>query len=396
MDENELTAQSPATDCIHAGAITDERSVVTPIYQTTTFRFDSLGELAANVRGDLALDMYTRHSHPNYRVVEARLAAMEHAEAAVCFASGMAAITTAVLTFCKPGDNIVCFRDIYGGTYKLLHDFLPSFGITTTFVPTGDFAALDSAVTSRTRLLYCETPTNPLSRIVELRRFANVGTNRDIPTIVDNTWATPINQQPIEHGIDLVIHSATKYLGGHSDVLGGLVAGSREHVAEIRETLRITGGIMDPAAAFLLERGMKTLGVRMIQHNRNAHAIAELAASHPAVAAVYYPGLSTHRDHTVAAKQMSGFGGMLAIDLRGGWDAADRFCRTMRIGVLAVSLGAVETLVSPPSLTSHAPLSAEERAAQGITDGTLRLSIGVEDTADLIADFTAALDAASV
>jgi cystathionine beta-lyase/cystathionine gamma-synthase len=290
----------------------------------------------------------------------------------------------------KSGEEIIATRQLYGGTYRLMRDILPRFGIRVHYVET-DLDGVERLVNSRTRVLYVETPTNPTLRLVDLRRAATLARRFKLFSIVDNTFASPVLQNPIALGFDAVVHSATKYLGGHSDLIGGAVAGSKPFIEQVRQMVIYLGGSMDPEAAFLLIRGLKTLEVRVQQQNQTAMAVAKFLARHPKVARVHYPGLPNHPDHRLARRQMRGYGAMLAFDLKGGLPAARRFCDRVRVFLLAASLGGVESLVVLPIYTSHYRMSRAELRAAGVEPGTVRVSIGLEDPADLIADLKQAL-----
>lgn len=378
-------ATGASTRAVHAGggsAGADE-PVVTPIFQTSTFF------TAAVPEGEVR---YTRYgTNPNHELLAERLAAIEGADAALPLASGNAAMALALLTCVGAGDHIVALRSLYGGTLRLLQRELPRLGVETTFVDIdGDFSA---ALRPATRAVLIEMPVNPTLRIPDIEAAARAARSAAVPLIVDSTFATPVNFRPLEHGADLVVHSATKYLGGHSDVTAGVVAGRAALVAEVRERLMSFGPVLDPHAAWLLERGIKTLAVRMVRHNENGAAFAQHFAAHAAVERVIYPGLATHPDHERARRLFDGFGGMVSIVVRGGDDAALRMMQRLQLASAAPSLGGVETLVSMPRYTSHAALTPEQRHAIGIDDGFVRFSLGIEDAADLIADVEQALAA---
>lgn len=374
----------PATVCVHAGTYLDERTggACSPVFPSTAYAFPN----PANE------NFYPRYFNtPNQRVIEQKLAALEQAEAAVVFGSGMAAISTLLLTHLKPGDHAIFQTDLYGGTFMLVQE-LTRFGIGITFARTA--AEFTASVRPETKVIYVESPSNPVLRLVDLAAIGRLGRERGVLTIADNTFATPINQNPLALGIDVVIHSGTKYLNGHSDVNAGVAAGAAGIVERVRESAVIHGGMLDAHGCFLLERGMKTLALRVKQQNENALRCAEFLEAHPAVATVHHPGLTSHPDHALAARQMRGFGGMLAFELRDAAQA-DAVLAGFRLVLPALSLGGVESLVCVPSRTSHRKLSREERAQAGITDGLVRVSLGIEDCEDLIEDFTAALDRAS-
>jgi cystathionine beta-lyase/cystathionine gamma-synthase len=305
----------------------------------------------------------------------------------------MAAMACALLSCLQSGDHVVATHAIYGGTRVLLERELSRLGIATTFVDL-TAAGWERAFRPETRVVLGESPSNPLLRVLDLRAISDAAHERGATVIVDATFASPINLRPLEHGVDLVMHSATKYLGGHSDVTAGVLVGSDARIAAVRERARVWGPLLDPHACWLLERGIKTLALRMERHNTNGMAIARWAEAEPGIARVHYPGLASHPDHDLAARVLDGFGGMLGIEVEGGGEAATRFVRALRLAKLAPSLGGVETLVSEPRHTSHAAMTPDDRAANGIRDGFVRVSLGIEDPEDLIADFAQALQAA--
>jgi methionine-gamma-lyase len=381
-----------ATLAIHAGEAKPGRNgpVAPAIERSSNFVFADTAEMKRWAEGKSKAYIYTRYGNPTLAIAETKLAALEGAEAAIVTASGMAAISSALLAVLQSGDELIATRQVYGGSYRLLRDLLPSFGITVRFVDP-NLDGVDGLVNERTRALYIETPTNPTLQVADLRKAAAVGQRHDIVTMVDNTFATPVLQKPIGMGFDMVVHSATKYLGGHSDLIAGVVVGSQKWIARVRERVIYLGGSMDPGAAYLLIRGLKTLEVRVQRQCTTALAVARFLERHPKVARVHYPGLPSHPSHALARRQMSGFGGMLAFDLKGGLAAARRFCDRARIFLLAASLGGVESLIVLPQYTSHYNMSARELAAAGVAPGTVRVSVGLEDAADLIADLKQAL-----
>ena len=381
-----------ATRAIH---VAEERHgvggpITTPIVQTSTFTFQSVAEMKRWAEGRSKADIYTRYGNPTLRVAEAKLASLEEGEAALVTASGMAAISSTLLTLAGAGEEIIASRQLYGGTYRLMRDVLPRLGIKINFVET-DLEGLEALITPRTRVLYTETPTNPTLSIVDLRRAAALAHRHGLVSVVDNTFATPVLQRPLTLGFDLTVHSATKYLGGHSDIIAGAVAGKKKLVQKIRKTMIDLGGSLDPGAGYLLLRGMKTLVARVEQQCHTAQAVAGYLSRHPAVARVHYPGLRTHPGHQLARRQMSGFGAMMAFDHKGGLAGARRFCQRIRVFSLAASLGGTESLAVLPIYTSHWNMSRKELAAARVTPGTVRLSIGLEDPPDLIADLQQAL-----
>jgi methionine-gamma-lyase len=381
-----------ATRAIHVG---EEKHGVgapvgTPIARTSTFTFSSTAEMKRWAEGRSRAYIYTRYGNPTLAVAEAKLAQLEHGEAAVVTASGMAAISSALLAVLESGDELIATHQLYGGSYRLMRDVLPRLGIRVRHVE-NDLAGVERLVTPKTRVLYIETPTNPTLRLVDLRKAASLARRLGLVSIVDNTFATPVLQKPLEMGFDMVVHSATKYLGGHSDIIAGAAVGRSDLMALVRHMVIYLGGSMDPEVGFLLIRGMKTLGVRVRRQCENALAVARFLARHAKVARVHYPGLPSHPDHRLARRQMSGFGSMLAFDLKGGLAAARRFCDRVRVFLLAASLGGVESLVVLPIYTSHYRMSTKELAAAGVGPGTVRVSIGLEDAADLIDDLRQAL-----
>lgn len=381
-----------ATRAIHCG---EEKHgvgvpVATPIARSSTFTFSSTAEMKRWAEGRSKAYIYTRYGNPTLTVAEEKVATLEGAEAAVVTASGMAAISSALLAVLKAGDEVIATRQLYGGSYRLMRDILPRLGIRVHHVE-NDLAGIERLFNKNTRVLYTETPTNPTLRLVDLRRAASFARRHKLVSIVDNTFATPVLQKPLALGFDMTVHSATKYLGGHSDLIAGAVAGSRKLMAAVRQMVIYLGGSMDPEVGFLLIRGIKTLELRVERQCRNAMAVARFLEKHPKVARVHYPGLKSHPDHALAKKQMSGFGSMLAFDMKGGIGAARRVCDRVRVFLLAVSLGGVESLVVLPLYTSHYKMSAKELAGAGVSPGTIRVSIGLEDPRDLIDDLRQAL-----
>ena len=369
-----------------------ERSTQVPIAQTVSFGYGDIDEWMAVARGEDEGHIYSRNTNPTVAVFERRIAALERAEAATAFATGMAAISGTLRTLLAPGDRVVSVTDTYGGTTKLFIDFLPRDGVVCELVATDDHAAIEAAVAEGCKVLYLESPTNPTLKILDLKRLAAAGKAVGATVVVDNTFATPINQRPLELGADLVLHSATKFLGGHADALGGIVCGSQELVDRIFHYREINGATLGPFAAYLLQRSVKTLHLRIERQNANALAIARHLEAHPGVEHVFYPGLESHPHHDIAARQMKGFGGVLAFSIHGGLDAVKTVLPRLQLAHLAANLGAVETVAGPPATTSHVELTAEERAAMGIPESLVRYSVGIEDVADLIADLDQALE----
>jgi cystathionine gamma-synthase len=335
--------------------------------------------------------IYSRNTNPTVHAFEEKVRRLENAESATSFASGMAAISNTLFALLGPGDRVVSIKDTYGGTNKLFTEFLPRFQIQVSLCETDDHESIEAAITQGCRMVYLETPTNPTLKVVDIARLARAGHAVGAIVVADNTFATPINQNPLELGVDLVIHSATKFLGGHADALGGVVCGNTTLVQQIYHYREITGASLDPMAAYLLLRGMKTLHLRVRQQNENAFKIAQWLQTQPHIAAVYYPGLESHPNHKIATRQMRGFGGVLSFMLEGGFSAVKTFLPALELAHRAANLGAVETVAGPPATTSHVECTTEERAAMGIPEGLIRYSVGIEDADDLIADLAGAL-----
>ena len=347
---------------------------------------------------DVALEkreghIYSRNTNPTVQVFEDKVRELEGAEAAVSFSSGMAAISNTLFTLLSPGDRIVSIKDTYGGTNKIFLEFLPKFNIEVDLCTTSDHEEMEAAIAKGCKIVYLETPTNPTVKITDIERITKAAHDVGAIVIADNTFATPINQNPLNLGVDLVLHSASKFLGGHADALGGIVCGNdRDLIKKIYHFREITGASLAPMDAYSLLRGMKTLALRVEKQNINALKIARYLQSHPKVDGVFYPGLESHKHHDIAKKQMKGFGGMLAFSVVGGFDAIRVFLPKLKYAHMAANLGCVETVVGPPSVTSHVECSREERAAMGIPEGLVRYSTGIEDVDDLIADLAQALE----
>jgi methionine-gamma-lyase len=382
-----------ATRCIHSGEDRHGQSgpLTTPIVQTSVFVLPKVEDLRRYAKGNSDLYLYSRYGNPTITAVEEKIAALEGAEAALATSSGMAAEMVAVLTACQAGDEIVSMLDVYGGTVKLFEQVLPRCGIKVRFLPYHDIRNAERYFSRKTRMLFLESPTNPTLRCVDLAALCELGRKRKACVVVDNTFATPVLQKPLELGADVVIHSGTKYLGGHSDLTAGLLAGSKNWIDVARSMMILTGGCLDPGCAYLLLRGLKTLHVRVERACRNASRIAERLEKHPKVACVYYPGLPSHEGHELARRQMKDFGMMVSFDLRGGGRAAERFIDSLKLWYLAPSLGGVESTVSYPVLTSHTGLSNKQLELLGVSAATVRLSVGIEDPADLLGDLEQAL-----
>jgi len=381
-----------ATLAIHRGEARHGRCgpVAPDIVRSSTFTFSSTEEMKRWAEGKSSAYIYTRYGNPTLTIAEEKIAALEGAEAAIVAASGMAAISSALLAVLSAGDEVISTAQLYGGTYRLMRDLFPRMGIRVRHVE-ADLAGIEELVTTQTRCLYVETPTNPSLRLVDLRRAVEIAREYKLTSIVDNTFASPLLQKPIASGFDMVVHSATKYLAGHSDLIGGAVAGSREWIGRVRENIIYLGCCMDPEGAFLLIRGMKTLTLRVERQCKTAMEVARFLGRHPRVARVHYPGLASHPDHRLARRQMRDFGGMLSFDVKGGIAAARRMCDRVKVFSLAASLGGAESLVVLPAYTSHYRMSREELERAGVESGTVRVSIGLEDAADLIEDLRKAL-----
>lgn len=368
----------------------EQSPVVTPIFQSSTFTFPDTASLIDYQKGKRKGYIYTRYSNPTIEAVEIQVARLEGAQNSLLFSSGMAAISSACLALLESGDEIVSSYPIYGGTANLFDKILKKLNIKVVFFPADDINRLSPAITKKTKLVYLESPTNPNLKIIDLENVGRIAGRRKIFSIIDSTFATPVNQKPLDFGIDAVIHSVTKYLGGHSDIVGGVISGSGRFMARVWETRKYLGGCADPHQAFLLGRGLKTLEIRMEKHNRNAASIARFLESVPGIKQVIYPGSSLHPQHELAAKQMSGFGGMVSFDL-GSKRRAIRFVDSLKVIKNATSLGGTESLVSIPIWSSHFGLKQEILSRAGVTPGLVRLSVGLEPEAVLIKDIDRAL-----
>jgi cystathionine gamma-synthase len=384
----------PATAAVHGGEARERPSgaLTEPIVQTATYTFPNTQALVDYMEGRTVREEYGRYGNPTVRTAEQKMAALEGTEDALAFASGMAAVTTALLALVKAGSHVVLFADCYRRTRQFVTGFLDRFGVRSTLVPPADLEALAAALRPETRVVVSEAPTNPYQNVVDLRRLSAICGARGVKTIIDATFATPINMRPADHGIDLVIHSATKYLAGHNDVLAGFLAGPATLVSLVRDLRHVLGGVLDPHAAYLVLRGMKTLAVRVAQQNRTALALAQAVEKHPRVRQVWYPGLPSHAHHAVARELMSGFGGVVTFAVRGDLARVGRFVDACRIPRIAPSLGGVESLIEQPALMSYFELAPEQRQAIGITDDLVRFTVGIEDPEDVIADVLRALD----
>ncbi|MBN1120554.1 MAG: cystathionine gamma-synthase family protein [Anaerolineae bacterium] len=362
-----------------------------PVVHSVSFGYRDVDEWLRVATGEEPGHIYSRNTNPTVAAFEQKIRALEGAEAATSASTGMGIISSTLHAFLSPGDRVVSVKDTYGGTNLLFTEFLPRLNIDVALCDTTDHEAIEAEIAKGCKILYLESPTNPTVKVMDIERLAAAGHRVGVTVIVDNTFATPINQNPLELGADLVLHSATKYLGGHADALGGVICGSRELIDAVYHYREINGATLHPMAAYLLLRGMKTLHLRIRQQNENAMAVARYLESHPAVEQVFYPGLESHPGHAIAKRQMRGFGGMLSFILKGDFDTVKRFLPRLRYAHAAANLGAVETIVGPPATTSHVELTAEERAAAGIPESLIRYSVGIEDIDDLIGDLEGAL-----
>jgi cystathionine gamma-synthase len=369
-------------------------AVATPIVCTATYAFADSAEIADHFEGRVEREEYGRYGNPTVRAAEQKLSALEGSDDTVLFPSGMSAITTLLLALLKPGDHVVMTSDCYRRTRQFLRTTLHKFGVEHSFVAPDDYPAIEEAVRRpRTRLLLTEAPTNPLLRVVDVQRLSDIcSRQRGVKLLVDSTLASPFNLRPLEHGAHLVLESCTKYLGGHNDLLAGSVSGERDLMAALRESRGVFGAMPDAHSAYLLIRGMKTLAVRVRQHNEGALRIARFLESHPSIERVYYPGLESHPDHAVARRLCSGFGGMVSFLVRGSLTTTSRFIDRCKLPIIAPSMGGVETLIEQPALMSFYELTSEQRQAIGIAENLVRLSVGLEDPDDLIGDFARALE----
>lgn len=385
-----------STKCVHAGERRQkpEGSITAPIFTASTFTFESTASLLRFVEGQEQREEYGRYGNPNERSVEAKLAALDGAEDAILYSSGMAAIVGLLMSRLNSGDEIVFFDQCYHRSREFCTKHLSRFGVVTHQVPTGDFDAMESAITPQTKMLVSESPTNPHLTAVDLERFVAIGQAHEVETLIDATLATPFNLKPIEYGVDYVLHSATKYLGGHNDLLAGVLCGRRELLDPIRSLRGILGSINSPHNLYLLERGLKTFELRMQRHNENGQQVAEFLQAHPRIEKVFYPGLKSHPSHEIAASQMAGFGGLITFLVKDAdWKATSRIVDASQIARIAPSLGGVETLIEQPMIMSYYQCTPAERVAFGIADNMIRMSCGIENAVDLIADLERALSA---
>jgi cystathionine beta-lyase/cystathionine gamma-synthase len=388
-----MSNHHPETEALHLGEGLREGAapLTRPIYATSTFVFASAAELEAYQRGGSNKYIYSRYANPSVEAVEEKLAALEGGEAALVTSSGMAATSTALFGLLAAGDEVVCSAAIYGGTLHVIASYLERFGVRARFASLEELAAPAALLGPASRVLWFESPINPTLRCVDIAGLAGLCRSRGVTCVVDNTFASPVNQRPLDLGVDLVMHSATKYLNGHSDVTAGALVGSRALIDRLQPARKLFGGVLEPMSAYALARGMKTLGIRVARQNDSAMRVAGWLEKHPRVTRVFYPGLPSHPDHAIAKRQMSGFGGMVTFDVAGGYEAACRVYDRLSVIQRAASLGGVESLCSLPVLTSQFGFSDEQLAAAGVSRGMIRLSIGLEHAQDLIADLDQAL-----
>jgi cystathionine beta-lyase/cystathionine gamma-synthase len=393
MNKQVLDKKGQQTKAIHTSReFNSTHAVSAPIWQTSTFSADSAEHFIEMATAVKPSEFYTRYGNPTHEQTENTIAALEGGEAAILTGSGMGAIFSAAMCFLEKGDHVVAQRNLYASASVLFSEVASRWGIECTFVEQTETGQFADNIRPNTKLIYLETPTNPLMQITDLRGVAEIARARGIMTIVDNTFATPVNQKPIELGIDATIHSATKYLGGHSDLTAGIIVGSKEFIEKAWHFRVVSGAALSAFDSWLLLRGLRTLGLRVERHNQNALAVARFLEQHPNVERVFYPGLESHSQHELARKQMSGFTGMLSIELKDGYEAAEKFINSLKLATYAASLGGFETLLVHPAAMWSKALTAEQRQAMGVGDGLVRISIGLEDERDLLADFAQALD----
>jgi methionine-gamma-lyase len=388
----EKDARRLQTLSVHAGGeLNRTHAISPPIWQTSTFRADSPEHFAILAAAVNPEEYYTRYGNPNQAQAAQAVASLEGAEAGLVTSSGVGAIATVMLTFLKQGDHVVAQSDLYPVASVLLREYMPNWGVEVTWVEQSDVKAFESSVRPNTKLIYMETPSNPLLKLTNLRELASIAKRYCITTVVDSTFATPINQQPITCGIDIVIHSATKFLGGHSDISAGVIVSDKSTIARLWRTLIVVGAALSPFDSWLLQRGLKTLPLRVRQHNESAMRLARRLQQNERVSAVHYPGLPSHPQHALAAQQMSRFGGVLSFEVKGGFEEASRFVTRLKLATHAPSLGGPHTLVVHPASMWIQQLSKEQREAAGVVDNLIRVSVGLEDARDIIADFEMAL-----
>ena len=388
-----MEPKGPQTTAVHASHdFNRTTSVSPPIFQTTTFSAENAEHFYEIATQPRHAEFYTRYGNPNHQQVEATVAALEHGETALVTSSGIGAIFAAVVSQLRSGDHIVAQRNHYAATTVLFRDILPRFNIETTFVDNTNHEEFVAAVRPNTKLLYAETPTNPLMQLTDLSALVSLAKQHNLLTMVDNTFATPINQRPLDLGCNIVLHSATKYIGGHHDVTAGVIVGTKAMVEEIWRFAVVAGSVLSPFDSWLLLRGLRTLGLRVERHNQNAMALARFLEAHPKIERVYYPGLESHPQHELAQAQMQGFTGMLSVDVKGGYAEAEKMIASLKLGIRAASLGGFETLVVHPAAMWSLQLTPEQQRATGISESLVRISVGLEDSADIVADFAQALE----
>ncbi|GAB4022049.1 cystathionine gamma-synthase family protein [Spirosoma koreense] len=391
----DFSKQKKGTAAIWAGETERffQGATTPPIVNSVTYAYDDLDEWYDVATGKANGFIYSRNTNPTVHVFEEKVRILEEAEAATSFATGMGAISNTLFALLGPGKRVVSLKDTYGGTSRLFLDFLPGYNVQVTLCDTTDHEQLEAEIAKGCDLVYLETPTNPTLKVVDIKRLATAAKNVGAVVVVDNTFATPINQNPLKLGADLVVHSATKFLCGHSDAMGGVLAGKRELVEQVFRFREINGASLQAEAAYMIARGMKTLELRIERQNASALKIAQFLKNHPKIDDVFYPGLDTHLGHSIAKTQMSGFGGMMSFALKGNYDDVKKFLPSLRFVHLAASLGSVSTLAGPPRTTSHVELTEAQRAQLGIPESLIRYSVGIENVEDLIADLDAALTA---
>jgi len=399
MTTNDTHGITPQTAAVHAGEapFVAHHSLTVPIVQTSAYTFANTDALIAYQEDRMFWDVperveYGRYGNPTLYAAQAKLAALEDADDALLVSSGMAAITTTLLILLSQGDHFIITEDCYRRTRIFCHSFLARYGIACTTVKPGDYASMEAAIRPHTKLIFSESPTNPLLRCLDYPRLVQIARDHGLKTVIDGTFGTPYNIRPLDYGVDLVIHSVTKYLAGHNDLLAGCVVGSFDTIAPLRQAQGVMGAVVDPHTAFLILRGLKTFGPRMAQHNANGMAVAQFLEDHPKVRRVWYPGLASHPDHALALDSMRGYGGVVSFEVESDGAGASRFIDALRIPQIAPSLGGVESLVEQPYIISYYDMAPEDRLALGIRDELVRLALGVEDTGDLIADLAQALD----
>ncbi|MGE3538216.1 MAG: PLP-dependent aspartate aminotransferase family protein [Candidatus Tectimicrobiota bacterium] len=390
---HEQPSQGVSSRAVHGGERQQRLgdAITVPIYQTSTYVFRNTQELIDFKEGRIEKGEYGRYGNPTVHAAERKLAELEHADEALLWSSGMCAITSVLLTMIRPGQHLIATADCYRRTRQFCDSMLRRLGIEVGVVPPGDPQAIEAAIQPNTRLLLSEAPTNPYLYVVDLEELVAIARRHRLRTMIDSTFATPYNQNPLDFGIDLVLHSATKYLGGHNDIMAGVVAGNATLISALRESQGVLGGITDPNTAYLLLRGLKTFALRMQQHNANGLALAQFLEQHPKIRRVYYPGLASHPSHSIARQQMRGFGGVVSFDLEGTLEQTSAFIDALRVPYIAPSLGGVESLVEQPALMSYYEMASEDRQRLGISDSLVRYAAGIEDTSDLLADVEQAL-----